>query len=234
VSYGTCLSRLLKKLSINCMLSNFEGRLFSNRYVRPVCLPILSPQMPWNQFEGHKATVSGWGLQTFKPIENGHGNYAQRLNKLELKVLSNHNCQKKWLAHIEEVGAPVIVTDSMLCAKRTNVSACYGDSGGKTNIRPYRDWKRTESIFPTAGNPLFLTLTIRSGIKIYGFGSEKGIFTWLEKTFLLFQSLYRPNIYLLFERRTYRVSHHLGSLRIGYNSAPESQHIKLKTKQLCK
>jgi hypothetical protein len=65
-----------------------------------------------------------------------------------------------------------------------------------TYICPYRDWKSMGSFFPTAENPLFLTLTLRfhalvkSGITIFGFGSDQWIFLGWKKASLLFQSLY--------------------------------------------
>jgi hypothetical protein len=47
----------------------------------------------------------------------------------------------------------------------------------QTYIPLYRNWKITGSFFPTAGNPLTLRFhaLVNSGIKIFGFGSEKWI-----------------------------------------------------------
>jgi hypothetical protein len=51
----------------------------------------------------------------------------------------------------------------------------------QTYIPLYRNWKSTGSFFSNCGKSTFLTLTLRfhalvnSGIKIFGFGSEKWI-----------------------------------------------------------
>ena len=88
--------------------------------------------MSQDQFAAKLVTVSGWGLHTFTPVKNGHGPYAQKLNKLpEMTVLSNRQCQALWNERSEEYGLTSIVS-AMICAKKANSSACFGDSGGKS------------------------------------------------------------------------------------------------------
>ena len=87
--------------------------------------------MSQESFAEREVMVSGWGLHTFTPIPNGHGAYAQRLNKLTgLKVLSNEDCQALWNEKGDVYGVASIVR-SMICARKVNGSACFGDSGGK-------------------------------------------------------------------------------------------------------
>ena len=115
-------------------LSYFPKNVFFclSRYVRPICLPVLSYAMSQDQFAAKLVTVSGWGLHTFTPVKNGHGPYAQKLNKLpEMTVLSNRQCQALWNERSEEYGLTSIVS-AMICAKKANSSACFGDSGGKS------------------------------------------------------------------------------------------------------
>ena len=89
--------------------------------------------MQFNDFIGQNTTVSGWGLHTFTPISNGHGPYAQRLNKLRgLKVMSREECQQRWNSRSAEYGYTAI-SKAMLCAKKNNGTACFGDSGGKNH-----------------------------------------------------------------------------------------------------
>ena len=91
--------------------------------------------MSQDQFADKPVTVSGWGLHTFTPVKNGHGPYAQKLNKLPgMTVLSNTKCQALWNERSEEYGLTSIVS-AMICAKKANASACFGDSGGKSTQR---------------------------------------------------------------------------------------------------
>ena len=53
--------------------------LYIFRFVRPICLPVLTYSMSRSEFKGQESIVSGWGLHTFTPVLNGHGPYAQRL-----------------------------------------------------------------------------------------------------------------------------------------------------------
>ena len=53
--------------------------LYIFRFVRPICLPVLTYSMSRSEFKGQESIVSGWGLHTFTPVINGHGPYAQRL-----------------------------------------------------------------------------------------------------------------------------------------------------------
>ena len=60
---------------------------------------------------------------------------ARRLNKLQgLKVLSREDCQQRWNTRSDEYGLTSIVK-AMLCAKKNNGTACFGDSGGKSSLK---------------------------------------------------------------------------------------------------
>lgn len=86
--------------------------------------------MSQDQFDNEEVIVSGWGLHTFNPIENGHGPYAQRLIKLDgMRVLANSECQRLWNAASDKYGV-VSISNQMICAKKNNSSPCFGDSGG--------------------------------------------------------------------------------------------------------
>ena len=132
------LSRILEHPNYNEATVAFDfsllvlkEKLQFSHYVRPICLPVLSYAMSQDQFADKLVTVSGWGLHTFTPVKNGHGPYAQRLNKLSgMKVLSNRQCQALWNERSEEYGVTSIIS-AMICAKKANSSACFGDSGGK-------------------------------------------------------------------------------------------------------
>lgn len=111
-------------------------KLHFSAFVRPVCMPVLSYPMSNSDFRGAEVSVSGWGLHTFSPVTNGHGPYAQRLNKLSgLTVVTNDDCQRKWNDQSDTYGF-ISVVNSMICAMPpSNSSACFGDSGG--NQRGY-------------------------------------------------------------------------------------------------
>ena len=47
-----------------------------------------------------------------------------------MKILSNNDCQALWNTKNSEYGT-VSIVNSMLCAKKANSTACFGDSGGK-------------------------------------------------------------------------------------------------------
>ena len=70
-SLTSSFSSFLKKL--------FRLVLYIFRFVRPICLPVLTYSMSRSEFIGKESVVSGWGLHTFTPVINGHGPYAQRL-----------------------------------------------------------------------------------------------------------------------------------------------------------
>ncbi len=127
---------------------SFQRDFSSCRFIRPICLPVLSYAMSKDDFSSKQAIASGWGLHTFSPVAKGHGPYAQRVNKLTgLTVMSNEACQRAWIENGQEYAMTTIV-DSMICAKpRTNTSSCYGDSGGKSKFTLFRLWDAEKKLF---------------------------------------------------------------------------------------
>ncbi|XP_030582101.1 chymotrypsinogen 2-like [Archocentrus centrarchus] len=80
-------------------------------HVSPVCVAETTDSYPG----GLKCVTTGWGLTHY-------GWYPpRRLQQVALPLLTNDECRNYWSSKI---------TDAMICAGASGVSACKGDSGG--------------------------------------------------------------------------------------------------------
>lgn len=98
-----------------CLLELDEEVSF-NEAIRPICLPPLG-----NDFNGEKATVTGWGR-----ISSG-GADSQVLQKATVPVMDQKVCAKRYNP---SGSGSVQVLDDMLCAGGNGKDACQRDSGG--------------------------------------------------------------------------------------------------------
>jgi secreted trypsin-like serine protease len=90
-----------------------------NPHVRPICLPADTSQ----SYAGYLATTSGWGTTS------SGGNTASKLREVEVKVISNQECQ--------DMGyKPEWITSQMMCAGvgGGGKDSCQGDSGEEMGI----------------------------------------------------------------------------------------------------
>jgi len=97
-------------------LLKLEKRIDFSQYggtVSPICIPKQA-----ETYYGEKVIVAGWGLL------NENGNQADKLQKVELDVLSMHACRKEFGYHKTQI------TSRMLCTYGERQDACQGDSGG--------------------------------------------------------------------------------------------------------
>ncbi|CAG7824176.1 unnamed protein product [Allacma fusca] len=91
-----------------------------SRFIQPLCLPW---KYTFTNFQGAKATASGWGTQSFG------GQLSAVLRKVELNVLNNPNCADAWS------GSEQPITQNMICASAPGKDTCQGDSGGSLDYK---------------------------------------------------------------------------------------------------
>jgi secreted trypsin-like serine protease len=115
--------------------------------IEPVAL--VTPGTDTLERPGTKATVTGWGNTIAQPAGPGGGgfNHPDRLQQAAVPIVSRPECITAYAA------AGLAVTDSMLCAGKTNRDTCQGDSGGPL-------------FFKAAGSPGY----IQAGVTSWGIG----------------------------------------------------------------
>ncbi|XP_053615918.1 proclotting enzyme-like isoform X2 [Plodia interpunctella] len=96
-----------------------------SKYVIPICLPSGADLS--RQFDGHLATVVGWGTTRY-----GGGESTKQL-EAKLPVWRNEDCDRAYFQPI---------TATFLCAgyARGGVDACQGDSGGPLMLQTNGRW----------------------------------------------------------------------------------------------
>lgn len=90
-------------------------------FIRPICLPLLSPIVSKQTFQRFFPFIAGWGTTRFR------GPTSNQLLEIQLEVLSNAGCIETFKAFDN-----VNITDNKLCAydQFEIKDACQGDSGG--------------------------------------------------------------------------------------------------------
>ncbi|XP_050721592.1 proclotting enzyme-like [Eriocheir sinensis] len=96
-------------------------------YVRPACLPHDDPNL-----DGVTVTATGWGTLKYG------GDLATVLQKVELRVWSNRECQTAWRGAFNDPSFTLLA--SQLCASNPGKDTCSGDSGGPLQIKVDGRW----------------------------------------------------------------------------------------------
>jgi secreted trypsin-like serine protease len=92
--------------------------------IRPVAL--VTPGVDALERPGTLATVTGWGNTIQQPAGPGGGgvNFPDRMREAQVPITSRAECRTAYASAGETIDA------TMLCAGRTNLDTCAGDSGG--------------------------------------------------------------------------------------------------------
>jgi secreted trypsin-like serine protease len=115
--------------------------------IQPVML--VTPGTDALERPGTQATITGWGNTIAQPAGPGGGgvNFPNRMHEAKVPIVSRPECKTAYAT------ADLPITDTMLCAGRTNLDSCQGDSGGPL-------------FFKAAGGPGY----IQAGITSWGIG----------------------------------------------------------------
>merc|ERR1740131_196862 len=97
----------------------------SNSHIRPICLPSV-----YDEYDTYEAIATGWGLTKSPSLPGPRPSPADKLQEVKLTVISNEECDIKWL-ELDPSG-DIFVTEEMICAGDPlgGKDICRGDSGG--------------------------------------------------------------------------------------------------------
>ncbi|KAK7070345.1 Tryptase gamma [Halocaridina rubra] len=87
---------------------------FTDR-IRPICLPNSEFDL-----KEEEVIVTGWGKNEASKLQS-------KLHLLTAKVVSTHQCDRRWSTQGASKG---FIVNSMMCMDATNGDSCNGDSGG--------------------------------------------------------------------------------------------------------
>ena len=99
--------------------------------IRPLCLP--DPRPKRDVKVNTDVFVAGWGKTNY------HGLQATVLQKTNLKIVSNQDCQKAYNAKY-----PDSILSEHLCAYADGTDACQGDSGGPLFAQRPKNLRRSD------------------------------------------------------------------------------------------